>query len=168
MSLMFRVLSYQRTVLRLFFLLSLVSLPSLSYAQSDVSAKPYEYKATTVDECIQEKACFWHHFLLAIQVSPIERKVSENINIKKWTRPIRFIRAGQAVGISGDVVKNYLQQLQPFVSQNISFDKEYNLAIIFSDHIESDLSGSYSKIFTNAFGRNVPLEAYRLDQKKRG
>lgn len=168
MSLMLGVFSYQRTVFRLFFLLSLLSFPSLSYAQSDVSAKSYEYKATTVDECIQEKECFWHHFLLAIQVSPIERKVSKNINIKKWTRPIRFRRFGKPEDVPRNMVSKYIRQIEPFIAQSISADTKYNFSIIFTDNIEKVLSGAYNGVFTNTFGRNVPLEAYRLDQKQRG
>ncbi|PCJ97305.1 MAG: hypothetical protein COA45_10240 [Zetaproteobacteria bacterium] len=166
MNLISRVFSYQKTIFWALCLLSLLSFPSLSYAQSDAPEQPY--KATTVDECIQEKACFWHHFLLAIQVSSIERKVSENINIKKWTRPIRFRRFGRPEDVPRNMVNEYIRQIEPFIAQSISADTKYNFSIIFTDDIERDLSGSYNGVFTDTFGRNVPLEAYRLDQKLRG
>lgn len=147
--------------LRLGFLSILGMAMLLTPVSAIASDNAQPYKATTVDECIQEKECFWHHLLLAVQTDGTKKMASQNINIKKWEIPIRYRRYGHSQIITNEQSINIINDLLTYVQQNFSVDKKYNSAIVFTDSIEHELSVNFKSMFDNMFGEGKVLSTYR-------
>ncbi len=138
--------------------------PISSFASDNVDT-PKPYKATTVDECIQEKECVWYHFLKAIQVEDSGEHLSEIVNIRKWGADVRFRRLGVDDRVSSLKIDDLLKQLVPFVSQPVSGNNKYNFAVVFTDDIEKELSGPFREPFRRAFGSDTLLDTYKETSK---
>lgn len=71
--------------------LCLITTPISSFASDDVDA-PKPYKATTVDECIQEQECVWYPLrrvlCLKKECSPPYRSDKRRLELKA-ARPVR-------------------------------------------------------------------------------
>lgn len=162
MNLKFKTLPIQTAFLCLLCFISVFVTAPVAQAQEAESEKPY--KATTVDECIREKECFWYHFLLAIQAEPIHRKPSKSINIKKWEAPVRF-RAIEIPADTDKAINEYLQQINTFFLQNISVEKNYNFLIFFTDNIRGELTGRFKSLFDKMLGIDAIEQGYNIQIK---
>ncbi len=96
-----------------------------------------------------------------MQAEPVKREFSQNLNVKKWEKPIRVRLTQEYDSVNEQAVEKYLKQVSPFVTQKISANKSYNYLIVVTDNIEKELSGEFHDTFVKIFGRNLPLEAYK-------
>lgn len=148
--------------MKAFFYIILVIFLCLSSAQAFAAEKSNKpYKATTVDECIHEKECFWHHLLLAVQSAPAHQQATDRINVKKWQKPIRYRRMGKSEEISGDFVTGLVNQILPYFSESFTANQKYNYLIVITDSIETELSGTFKDVFDELAGAGVVLKTYR-------
>jgi hypothetical protein len=120
------------------------------------------YKSKTADECIYEKECFWHHFLLGMQKAPIYQVASKDAVLKRWEKPIRLRVMGTLDKETIRLADKYINQIVPFiVGRDIFLNKKYNHLILFTDDIERVLSGEFDSMFKKMYKKNVPLDGYR-------
>lgn len=132
---------------------------------SKQSEKPY--KATTVDECINEKECVWYALSKHINLSDVEYVESEeerkkNAIVEKWKSPI-------SIHFNGKYKKEHLLQfaknvreLEPFVIEPISISKKHNLLVFFSDDFEEDITKNYRSLFKEMFfGSDTVFNTYK-------
>ena len=130
------------------------------------------YKATTVDECIQEKECVWYAFSgLATRIKiPMSYKPPEEHRIRKWKR------AAQATfATPDDNTRRYtpfLQelgtQIQPYFPYDLFIPKPPNVFIFYSRDFKKDIEGVYKKDVHDIFMRDFGADGYKkLLQKNR-
>jgi len=140
--------------------LMLCVLPSLSLAKD----KPY--KATTVDECINEKECVWYAFEKHITLSDFETVEysslkDEKVSISKWEEPVTVYFNDQSNKQHLLQVAKALKQIEPYFGQPISIDKNYNMLIMFSDDFEKDITVKYRRFFNVMFDGDKVFNWYQ-------
>ena len=159
----------QNTRTPLLLAIGLALLVSSGFFIAPLAAEDIPYKATTVDECIQEKACVWYHLLLATQMAPDQQRITPLLSVKKWEKPVRIRIIGRSPGVTKKqidevtaVANSYMQQLNPYLLQDISVDQKYNFLILVTDDIEREISGDdLGKMFRKTYGGDLALHAYR-------
>ena len=152
----------QRCSLLIFTVATFLILGNMNFSKAEsLSDKPYNAK--TVEECIHEKECVWHHFLLAIQAAPVKQAASENINLKKWTKPVRYRRVGKSEAASSQIINGHINQILPFFHQKFTANDKFNFLIVVTDDIEGELSGEFKPLFDQMFGKDAVLTAYQRD-----
>lgn len=125
-------------------------------AKDSVSEKPY--KATTVDECTQERECVWHHFLLGIQNHANPKKISNDVALRKWVSPIRIRIIGKKEQLSAKMYQDYINQIFPYIPHEISIETKYNFLIVETNDIEKEINGEFRQI---ALAALAPTESLR-------
>lgn len=128
------------------------------------------YKATTVDECIQEKECVWYHFLLATQVKQKDSNPTEEINIKKWTEPLLVRPVVKAGHTEPSALTSYLEQIIPFMMTDVKISQKYNYLVLITDDTDAELRGGLKTIFDSTVGSGVVQSVYdnlRTDYEKK-
>jgi len=145
-------------------LILLLFVPTSSWAGEQT--KP-SYNAKTVEECIHEKECFWHHLLLAVQTSALHKQATKRINVRKWQQPVHFVRHGNSEGVTSNYINGLMSQVIPVFFNEVTDTPPYNYVIIITDSIEEELSGKYKPYFDQIAGKDVTLNAYRIAAKPR-
>lgn len=118
-----------------------------SQANADTPAagdKPY--KATTVDECIQEKECVWHAYKNII----LEKDAS---NVRKWYIPIKIGVLGNNKEFAEKAVQEFSRKLPKDFPIFLGIAGEgVNFVIVVSDDFDRDLNHTYKDFFLSNFG----------------
>tara|TARA_B100001989_G_C24533275_1_gene462878 strand:+ start:286 stop:1077 length:792 start_codon:yes stop_codon:yes gene_type:complete len=117
-------------MLRFLILIVLLVFPASVYAQE----KPY--KATTVDECIQEKECVWFAFEKQLRADSEATGIYKRNYILKWNKSIKFSVRGKNAQKFLPLIVDVSKQLAPFIPININVNHESNFRIIYTDDID--------------------------------
>jgi len=147
-------------------LLSFITVLSLTFCR-ETAAKDQAiidetklYKATTVDECIEEKECVWYHLLLATQKNINLKEISNNIALSKWTDNdnVRIRIIGKEVELPKEKYENYINQISPYFPPDISINKQFNFVIVETDDIEKELNGEFKEIALRTLAKDKKLQ----------
>lgn len=137
-------LAFRNYLIILPIILLVIAVFAVQKGQAKDNALPF--KATNVDECIQEKECVWYAFSNALGLTELD------FSLTKWEKPIRVHVAGE-MDKSGQLelagTLNIISQLLPL---KVQVDKTFNTLIVFSDDYERDIYQTYRKDFANVLG----------------
>ena len=124
-----------------------------------VSAEePHPYKATTADECIQEKECVWEHFKLATKLSG-QFKADVSHRFSRWERPIKISYTGPFSDEEKKVMGGLFSQIQPYFPLGVSVGQPYTVLFTKTESIEKELkSAPFLKLSSQIAGD--PLSFY--------
>ena len=113
-------------------------------------AEEKSYKATTVEECVQEKECVGNIFALRATriLSRLNREMG-NSTLHKWSRPIRLDLKGDPKWISKyrSVVQAKVDQIEHYTPLEIEFNETENFVIVFSKDFKRDIEVTYRDEF---------------------
>jgi len=141
---------------KIFFLFSflVLGLGSVSaQAQEPSSNKPY--KATTVDECIQEKECVWYMFINQIYKLSSFEQVFARGHITKWSNEIRLAPSGKNEKNYLKSIAEAVEELSPYLKYEVkTVSSKPNYQIIIANDIKTEI-GRLEKALGNILGQNA-------------
>ncbi|GJL86257.1 MAG: hypothetical protein DHS20C02_20320 [Micavibrio sp.] len=106
-----------RTLQAVTIVISFLFMGALVPIHSHAGEPDRPYKATTVDECIQEKECVWYAFSNQLGLLDHRHRPRADRKIHKWKEPLRILVTGDG--------KKYTPGLVEVVNQlNIFFLRE--------------------------------------------
>lgn len=124
-----------------------------SQSRSD-DEKPY--KATTVDECIQEKECVQYAFINYAYNS------TTKYPFVTWKNPLKLRFVGPDNGKPR--AKEFLDQvvkLMPYFPQSVDVGNEFNALVIFSDDFKKALKEEYYPMISHAYSDELIDRIYQ-------
>jgi len=135
--------------------------------------KPYQdnkifYQSKNEHECLNEKECVWHHFLLAVQNHANPKNISSDLALHKWSGPIRIRIIGKKDKLSAKMYQDYINQIFPYIPQKISIETKYNFLIVETNDIEKDINTEFKQIALAALTPNNSLRNSGMIEVKKG
>lgn len=117
-----------------------------SFASTAKETHTKPYKATTIDECIEEKECVWYSFSRMLQISTRRGKPRPEQTISKRDSPLKITIVSEEKKYN-EVLNNFVENVSPLFPYAIEIsvkespsDKTYitdsNSYIFFTDDIE--------------------------------
>ncbi len=123
-----------------------------------VSAEePHPYKATTADECIQEKECVWY-VLDKYTLRPNQTEMDDE-KIILWTRDVQIFTVGDedaAIPLRAEI-EEFLKPINAITPMDVRVDKTANFFLVVTD----DIVGSYRSYYFGLFDKLMPASMMR-------
>lgn len=152
-------------------LISCLSLSPIRIANAEEPAEQKPYKATTVDECIQEEACVWHAFYHQVfrqeTYSPIHEKALQMRRLGKWAGKINITFVGnQTYGRHLNHFVEIVKDIGPFANLPIEIlANPSNYYIVISNEIDKEFA-IVEKVLNKTFTHGEARKAYEYSRNK--
>ncbi len=153
----FYVGGFMPSYIRIFLFVCLSALCSLatpgSSFASDDGGTPRPYKATTVDECIEEKECVWHAFGSQLGIFDYTKWVISGKSLHKWNKDVRFSAIGNAPKYLGVLSLRAIEPLKRVFPYGITPGKPPVYLMVFTDNKDVSLLEWQSKLSQRQLGQ---------------
>ena len=149
----------------------LLTIVALLIATPCMANEEQNYKATTAEECITEKACVWSALepmvlskdtLAAESVTGGQKKQE---HASRWTGPINIKLVGENRNEFRVPLNSLIATITDFIPNSVNYDSPFNFLIIFSEDMERDLKERYRKQFQDMTGDDSIYETLKTVQK---
>ena len=114
---------------------------------------------------MKEKECVLHHFLISLQEDPSATKISKEILVRKWEKPIR-ISVVEDKQYNSEILNKYIEKFNSWLPANISEDNKYNFLFLYTEDIEAEGIPALDAIFKKLLGENYKIDLSGLKNRK--
>ncbi|MCK5373670.1 MAG: hypothetical protein KAJ40_00145 [Alphaproteobacteria bacterium] len=97
------------------------------------------YKATSVDECINEKECVWHAFSKQVGLADYGHWVVMGKSLHKWQKKMLFMAVGEAQNFLPQLTHEAIRELDIFFPYEIESERPPRYLMVFSDDVTKSL-----------------------------
>jgi hypothetical protein len=148
--------------LTLILVITLVSLTACREGEAKDSGLLVEkpYKATSVDECINEKECVWYHFEKSL-LSEYSIQSSDGVSeIRKWSHPIDIhVVAENILSEKAEFLNEKLQDIVNQINQvfpyGVRFSNHNKILIVLTDDPDRDFENKYGQQILEQLGQKT-------------
>ncbi len=133
-----------------------------------VNARPdAPYKATTVDECVQEKECVWYEFKRLITKSHLEDV--DKWRLARWGKPVQIKIMGDDQGKHTQEITSSIEILDRYFPGRIRIsDENVNFFIVFRDSIKEGFYDSDYNFWKRIFKDKMVFVEQAFDMSFEG